>query len=405
MEEENKFEENKIEENKVEEKKKSKAGIIIVIIIAAVLIIGLICFILAVVSGVLLFNSAKKQIQEIPKIVLVGTKETTIKEETKKCFETYSYKELTINGKVVDLGVNTKEDLDQCYISSVESYKKADDFIVVNVEKNTNSDGNYATYTLFLLDNTGKIIKSISNLDDNPIYNLTYRLEDNKITINAFSKVINSFVPAPCSEGENNIVAGIYETKYLGSNSFSDITKIKAKSYGEYLTENNMKFSEVCPNEEEIPEQDRTIKSYDAGTKEITKKFETGMCSNQEYRYKTLTIDKKEIDLGLNKKSETDNCWVATVGSYKQAKEFIVVKIQSTQWGFDGAALNDSYYIVSNNGSILKKIDKLDNELIRNSSYTLNGDTLVINNKSNGDSTYEITYLNNNKFSDIKKTK
>lgn len=404
MEEENKFEENTIEENKVEEKKKSKSGIIIVIIIAAVLIIGLICFILAVVSGVLLFNSAKKQIQEMPKTVLVGTKETTIKGE-KQCFEEYSYKELTINGKTIDLGVNTKEDLDQCFVSSVESYKQASDFIIVNVEKNTNADGSFATYTLFILDNTGKIIKSISKLDENPIYNLTYSLEDNKITINAFSKIVNALVPAPCSEGENNIVAGIYEIKYLGNNSFSDTTKIKAKSYGEYLTENGMKFSEVCPNEEEIPEQDRTIKSYDAGTKEITKKFETGMCSNQEYRYKTLTIDGKEIDLALNPKTKTDECWVATVESYKQAKEFIVVRVQSTQWGFDGAASNDSYYIVSNNGSILKKIEKLDNDLIRNSSYSLNGDTITINNKLNGDATYTIEHQSNGNFSDIKKVK
>lgn len=234
------------EENKVEEKKKSKAGIIIVIIIAAVLIIGLICFILAVVSGVLLFNSAKKQIQELPKIVLVGTKETTITDETKKCFDTYSYKELIINGKVVDLGVNTKEDLDQCYVSSVESYKKADDFIVVNVEKVTNSDGNYATSTLFVLDNTGKILKSINELDEKPIYNLTYSLINNKITINAYSEVINSLVPPLCSKGENNAVAGTYEITYLGNNNVSEIIKTKSKTYGEVLKEEGMSFKELC---------------------------------------------------------------------------------------------------------------------------------------------------------------
>ena len=402
---ENRIEENKIEEPKVEEKKKSKAGIIIVIIVGCLLLVGLIIFVTTVIAGVSIFKATEKQIEQLQKTVLVGMKETTIKDETKKCFDTYSYKELTINGKVVDLGVNTKEDLNQCYVSSVESYKKADDFIVVNVEKNTNSDGNYATYTLFLLDNTGKIIKSISKLDDNPIYNLTYSLEDNKITINAFSKVINSLVPAPCSEGENNIVAGIYEVKYLGNNSFSDTTKIKAKSYGEYLKENNMKFSEVCTNEEEIPEQDKAIKSYDVGAKEIIKKFETGMCSDQEYHYNILTIDDKEIDLGLNPKAKTDECWVATIVSYRQAKEFIVVKIQSEQWEFDGSVSNDSYYIVDNNGSILKKIEKLGNDIIRDSSYSLTGDTITITNKINGNATYKIEYQNNGKFSDVKKVK
>ncbi len=131
------------------------------------------------------------------------------------------------------------------------------------------------------------------------------------------------------------------------------------------------------------------------------------------YKYKNLKVNGKKINFGLNKKVNVDNeCWVSSVESYQQAKDFIVVKIYSTQWGYVGAGYSDTYYILDNNGKILKEINKLGNNSIYDSSFSIINNSIIIkaypvssiippddDEETIKKITYKIEYLGNYEFS------